>query len=502
MKFELLLPLLTYILAVLAIGYWAGRQRHAGNFVAEYFIGDRSMGGVVLAMTLVATYTSASSFIGGPGAAYNVGLGWVLLALIQLPTVWLTLSVLGKKFAIIARRVNAVTINDMLMARFESRAVVIVGAISLVLGFIAIMVVQFIGGARLLETATGLDYTPSLLLFAACVLLYTVIGGFRAVVMTDALQGVVMLMGTFALLAGVLIAGGGLPNLISQLNAIDPKLTQPSGAGDMLTQPFMLSFWVLVCFGVIASPSSAIRCFSYRDSRALHRAIIIGTVVSAVLMLGMHLAGALGRALLPAMDSPDKIMPALMMKVLPPWLAGVFLAAPMAAIMSTIDSQLIQASATLIKDLYLNYRRPPAPSAAMPAEPAQPTAAATDDPALSRLVPRLSLLCTLILGALVLLAAIKPPEMIIWLNLLAFGGLQAVFFWPLVLGLYWHRANGQGALASMLCGLACYGLLNHFGLKLFGLHAIVPTLALGLGVFVLVSLLTPPPSAQVRALFS
>ncbi|MFM4962551.1 sodium/pantothenate symporter [Aeromonas bivalvium] len=484
MNLELLLPLLIYLLLVLGIGYWASRRRRGGDFMQEYFIGNRSMGGLVLAMTLVATYTSASSFIGGPGAAYKIGLGWVLLAMIQLPTVWLTLGVLGKKFAIIARRVNAVTINDMLWARYQSKAVVVLGSVTIILAFIATMVVQFIGGARLLETATGLSYQQGLLLFASCVLLYTIIGGFRAVVMTDALQGIIMLIGTGALLAGVLIAGDGLPNLLHRLEVIDPKLVSPQGAGDMLTQPFMLSFWILVCVGVVGLPHSALRCFGYRDSKALHRGILIGTIVSALLMFGMHLAGALGRALLPAMDSPDKIMPALMMEVLPPWLAGIFLAAPMAAIMSTIDSQLIQASATLVKDLWLNYLSPK-----------------QSQEKLEVRVPRLSLVTTLILGSLVLLAALQPPEMIIWLNLLAFGGLQAVFLWPLVLGLYWPRANGQGALASMVAGLLCYGILSQWGIKLAGLHAIVPSLGLGLVAFVLISLLTPAPGQTVRQLF-
>ncbi|MGL5290068.1 MAG: sodium:solute symporter family transporter, partial [Aeromonas sp.] len=92
MNLELMLPLFIYLALVLGVGFWAGRHRGDGNFVQEYFIGNRSMGGLVLAMTLVATYTSASSFIGGPGAAYKIGLGWVLLSMIQLPTVWLTLG--------------------------------------------------------------------------------------------------------------------------------------------------------------------------------------------------------------------------------------------------------------------------------------------------------------------------------------------------------------------------------------------------------------------------
>jgi sodium/pantothenate symporter len=114
----------------------------------------------------------------------------------------------------------------------------------------------------------------------------------------------------------------------------------------------MTSFWVLVCFGVIGLPHTAVRCISYKDSKAVHR-IIIGTIVVAILMFGMHLAGALGRAVIPDLTVPDLVIPTLMVKVLPPFAAGIFLAAPMAAIMSTINAQLLQSSATIIKDLYL-----------------------------------------------------------------------------------------------------------------------------------------------------
>ncbi len=118
----------------------------------------------------------------------------------------------------------------------------------------------------------------------------------------------------------------------------------------------MASFWVLVCFGVIGLPHTAVRCISYKDSKAVHRGIIIGTIVVAILMFGMHLAGALGRAVIPDLTVPDLVIPTLMVKVLPPFAAGIFLAAPMAAIMSTINAQLLQSSATIIKDLYLNWR--------------------------------------------------------------------------------------------------------------------------------------------------
>lgn len=161
MQLEVILPLVAYLVVVFGVSIYAMRKRTAGTFLNEYFLGSRSMGGIVLAMTLTATYISASSFIGGPGAAYKYGLGWVLLAMIQLPAVWLSLGILGKKFAILARRYNAVTLNDMLFARYQSRLLVWLASLSLLVAFIGAMTVQFIGGARLLETAAEFPTKPA-----------------------------------------------------------------------------------------------------------------------------------------------------------------------------------------------------------------------------------------------------------------------------------------------------------------------------------------------------
>jgi sodium/pantothenate symporter len=486
-NFPVLIPLLLYLAAVYGMAVYANRVlAHSGNFLEEYFIGSRGMGGFVLAMTLVATYTSASSFIGGPGVAYKMGLGWVLLAMIQVPTAWLTLGVLGKKYAIIARRVNAVTVNDILWARYRNRWVVILASVSLVLFFTAAMVAQFIGGARLFETVTGLSYNTGLIIFALSVILYTTLGGFRAVALTDAVQGVVMVLGTMALLVGVVQVGGGVESLVGKLQEIDPALISPFGPEDFLNKPFILSFWVLVCFGVIGLPHTAVRCFGYRDSRSMHTAIILSTVVLGVLMLGMHLCGVFGRVLVPDLTVGDKIMPTLTLSVLHPVVAGVFLAGPLAAIMSTIDSQLILASATLIKDLYLNYiRRHPA----------------DDTRTEERNLHRASFACTALIGTIVFLAALRPPELIVWLNLFAFGGLQAAFLWPVVLGLYWKRANAAGVLASMICGVGTYVYMAAVVKRFMGMHVIVPSLGIALAALVIISLMTRRPSREIRNLF-
>ena len=472
METEVLLPLLGYLLLVAGLSVYAVRKRSEGNFLNEYFLGSRSMGGFVLAMTLTTTYISASSFIGGPGAAYKYGLGWVLLAMVQVPAVWLSLGVLGKKFAILARRYNAVTLNDMLYARYGSSLLVWFASLSLLVAFIGAMTVQFIGGARLLETAAGIPYNTGLLIFGLTIALYTAFGGFRASVLNDAMQGLVMLAGTFLLLFAVIHAAGGMHAAVDKLQQIDPQLLSPQGVDQIISPTFLASFSILVCFGVIGLPHTAVRCISYKDSKAVHRGIIIGTIVVMILMSGMHLAGVLGRAVLPDLKIPDQVIPTLMITVLPPFAAGIFLAAPMAAIMSTINAQLLQSSATIVKDLYLRLR------------PHQ----IKNEP----LLKRMSGMITLVLGLLLLLAAWNPPDMIIWLNLLAFGGLEAVFLWPLVLGLYWEKANAAGALSGMMVGAAIYTLLASFDIQLLGFHPIVPALLLSLIAFLIGNLFGRP----------
>lgn len=482
-NFAVLLPMIIYLGIVYWLAVFSNRimSKSKSSFIQEYFIGSREMGGFVLALTLVATYTSASSFIGGPGVAYRMGLGWVLLAMIQLPTAFLTLGVLGKKFAIVARKINAVTINDFLWERYKNKGVVILGSVSLILFFIAAMVAQFIGGARLFEAATGLSYNVGLAIFAVTVIIYTTVGGFRAVVLTDALQGIVMVIGTLALLIGIVNYGGGMANIINTLKATDPALITPFGPNNFISKPYILSFWVLVGFGVIGLPHTAVRCMGYRDSQSMHRAMVIGTFVVGFLMLGMHLAGALGKAILPDVTVGDLLMPQLTLKILPPVVAGLFLAGPLAAIMSTIDSQLILASAAIVKDLYLNY--------------INPSIGETEGG--NKQLQKISFYSTALIGIIVFLAAIKPPELIVWINLFAFGGLEAAFLWPTVLGLYWKRANAAGALASMATGIAAYIYFDRVVKRFMGMHIIVPVLLIALIVFVVVSLVTKKPEDRI-----
>lgn len=470
MNWEVVAPLIIFLIGIFVIGFWASRYlKSSHSFLQEYFLGSRQLGGLILAMTMIATYGSASSFIGGPGVAYTQGLGWVLLAMSQVVTGYFVLMVLGKKFAIVTRKYKAITLIDFLKERYQSKWVVILSALSIIIFLFSAMAAQWVGGARLIESLTGLSYTAALFIFALSVMVYVVIGGFRAVALTDTVQGIIMFLGTLILLIATIIAGGGVSNIIADLTTENPNLVTPYGFDGGLTPLYVSSFWILVGVGVVGLPQVAVRAMSYKDSKAMHRAIIIGTIVVGFIMLGMHLIGVFARPILPGIEIGDKVMPMIAMEVLPAWLAGIVLAAPMAAIMSTVDSLLLLVSSAVVKDVYLNYVKPDASE---------------------KTVKNISFSVTATLGILVFLMALSPPDLIVWLNLFAFGGLEAAFIWPVVLGLYWKTGNKYGAISSMVIGVSSYILCHTYYPNAFGMHTVVLPIFLSLIAFILVSLMT------------
>ncbi|MFY9187970.1 MAG: sodium/pantothenate symporter [bacterium] len=474
----LVVLIIVYLSVLVGVGVYASRARQTvkGGFLADYFLGGRSLSGFVLAMTLVATYTSASSFLGGPGTAYNQGLGWVLLAVIQLPSMYVTLGVLGKRFAIIGRKINAVTVIDFLRERYDNnKFVTISSAVFIVAFLIAAVAAQFLGGARLFQSVTGYSYLLCLILFTAVVMVYVTLGGFVAVALNDAINGTMMFIGTVVLLVTTIVAGGGLPAIMTKVAQINPDLITPFGVDNFISVPWISSFWILVCIGILGLPQNAVRAMTFKNSKAMHQAIVIGTVVVGMLMLGMHLVGVLARAIVPVVANSDMTIPTLALQVLHPVVAAFVLAAPLAAIMSTVDSQLIYIAGTIVKDVYLNYINPTAPESG---------------------IKRLSQGCNIVLSLVILALAIKPPSMIVWINLFAFGGLQAAFFFPLVGGLYWKRANVQGAIAAQLAGVLSFIWFTAKMPRPLGLHPIVPTLGISLAAFLLVSLATPAPKME------
>lgn len=429
------------------------------SFTKKYFIGSRGMNGIVLAMTTVATYASVSSFISGPGAAaitYGFSQAWV--AGVQVGAAFLVLGVLGKKFAVVSRKTGAVTIAGYLKARYKSDALVIITTLFMLIFFVTQMIAQFLGGATLIESVTGLPYWSSLAIFALVVIAYTSFGGFNAVVITDTLQGIIMLLGTFLFLFFVLRELGSFDVMSTNLDAALPGWDKLTETG--YTPGGLLSFWVLVGVGVIGLPQTAVRGMGFKDTKSCHSAMLIGTIVAGILMIGMHVGGVWAGALLDGKEftSSDYVIPYVITQIMPVGIAGTFLAAPMAAVMSTVSSLLILASASIVKDLWGTY------------------IIKDDEKKQERFqkhLPRAGFLTTLLIGILVFLLTLNPPEIIFWVNLFAMGGLEACFFWPIVGGVFYKKGNKQAAIASSLVGVATYILSYQFGITLWNINAIV-----------------------------
>ena len=275
---------------------WFVRSQAPARFLGEYFLADRTLKGFVLAMSLVATYGSVSSFVSGPGLAWQYGLGWVAFAAPQIITGFLVLGVLGSKLALIGRRLNAVTIMDVIAARFKSDVLAAVMALLMLSFFTAMMTGQLIGGAQIFSQATGLSYSKGLLLFSVVVLFYTTMGGFRAVAITDTACAILMFVGMGLLGLSLINEAGGYEALIGKITFIDQSeklgLFEITSAGD-LPWTLLFSSWILVGFATVALPQSAIRCMAYRRSDDLHIAMLVGTIVCGALMIGMTMMGFL-----------------------------------------------------------------------------------------------------------------------------------------------------------------------------------------------------------------
>jgi sodium/pantothenate symporter len=214
--------------------------------------------------------------------------------------------------------------------------------------------------------------------------------------------------------------------------------------------------------------------------------MIYGTVVVGGMMLGMHLIGVLSRGVvssLPEGGTTDSLMPHLIVTYLSPVLAGIAIIAPLAAAISTVSSLLIASSSSIIKDVY------------------QYAVEGSGKPTNQKTVGTFSVVATAIIGLACIVVALKPPSVIVWVNMFAFGGLQTAFFWTFLLGFFWKKANKLGAFLSMAGGVFAYCYFMWAKIPLAGFHQIVVGIGFGLVLFVAGSLLGKPNDEKVLKLF-
>ena len=254
------------------------------------------------------------------------------------------------------------------------------------------------------------------------------------------------------------------------------ELPGPSGATPLM----VFSYFMLFGIAAIGLPHASVRGMTFKNTESMHKSIIYSGFIMALFTIFFATLGPFVRVLYPDISAPDMALPTLILDIMPGWVAGLVLAAPLEAIMSTVNSMLLVTSSSVVKDIYLNYINPNASE---------------------KKIAKLSYFSTLIIGVGVVLFALTPPDYLQYLVIYAIGGLEATFFAPIVFGLYWKRANTWGAITSMYSGLISYIVLGEFFPNPFGMQTIVTATAISILMMIIVSYLTPRPSHQIVSKF-
>lgn len=442
-------------------------EKKEGTFFEKYYLADRQVSGLVLAITLMSTYGSASTFLAGPGVAYKLGLGWVLLAVIQVTAGYFVLLVLARRFKKVTKKINAITITDYLKHRYNSKIVSYISMFSMVAFLLAAMSGQWIGGAKLLSALLGVEYKLGIIIISFIILFCVVFGGLRNILITDMIQGLIMIFSTIVLLVFILKYGNGLDTIMEKLFYDNKMLLSPYGSNGSLTSIYVSSFWVLVGVGLVGIPHIAINSMLYKNEKSLKQSIIIGTIVIFIVMFGVHFIGILSRGIFPDITDYDSVIPIVALKILPWYLAAIVLSAPMAAIITTVNAQFLLISSTLIKDILLGINS---------------IKTKVSEDKMPKFVYAINILIILVAIAI----SINPPALIVEINLFAFGGLESTFLWPIILGLYWKKAEKYGAISSMFLGVISYVIFKRY-LKITFVEPVVLSLLISLVVFLSVS---------------
>ena len=487
------------LLGIAAYIQYSRRNRASSNPALDYFLGGRKLGIFPLAMTTAATYISASSFIGGPGIAYSRGLSWVFLAAVQYPVSLLMLGILGKRVRDLGHQYQLYDLVDYIQLRYRSQLYSKFCAVLIASVLLRGLILAIIGGSRLLQGALsdwGLDYQQALLIFSLTLTIYALLGGFRAVVLSDIFQGAWMLISCFLLLFFLWYKTGGALGL-EHFASENPDLFH-ADSGGILPLSYTLNFTVLVGFGMIVQPISFSRLLAFEQNKSLRTSILISIVVIGLLTFLSHFIGFLGRIVLPGIEQPDQVMgriSQLFLKseygLLGRIFSGMLVSAMLAAIMSTADSTLNTLGLTIYRHLlprhitsitktkqkaYIQQDKTMSLFGWFRQLMHSPSLAEERHFQLSRLLAGVAILLSAVL-------ALRPPQFLVSLNLYALGSTQVTLLWPVVLGMYTNVPNMYSAFGSSLAGLGSYILLNQF-LPSFGGAILLPySLLIGIGVY-------------------
>jgi SSS family solute:Na+ symporter/sodium/pantothenate symporter len=443
------LALVLFTLISLGLGVVANMVAASkANFLRKYFLGNRSLGAFAVALT--AAVMSGGTFLGFPSFVYQfgwvVGL-WICSYMVAPLTI---LGVLGKRIGQLARRTGAITLPDLFRERFGSPALGLLTSLLVMFFLSAFLVAQFKAGAVIVKTvlpasasgafateatesAIDVEYLIGLAIFAATVVAYTAVGGFLAAIWTDVFQSLIMAAGVLLLWPLAMQAAGGLEHATYRgMELAGDGFAFGPGAGRAF-HPIGLAFSFFVMWAItgMGQPSTLVRLMAFRDSRTLRYSILYQCLYNALIYIPLIFIFVAARSILPNLAKPDEVMPRLVIRLANPYVAGLILAAPYGAVMSTVSGFLLIVSSGLVRDIYQRFLRPSASQ---------------------REVAWASYAATVGVGVLVTLVATRPPRFLQLIVIFASAGMASAFLVPALLGAFWRRATAAGALAAMAVG--------------------------------------------------
>ena len=477
-----IIAFLIYVSIVLAIGFYAYvRTKSAG----DYFLGGRQLSPTVAAISAGASDMSGWVLLGLPGYAYLAGLeaAWISIGLvIGVAANWLLMA---KRLRIYSAQLDdAVTLPAYLQRRFSDPSPWLksIASVSILLFFLFYVGSGLIAGGKLFNEVFGFDYQIAVFVSVALILLYTLFGGFLAVSWTDVFQGILMLLALVAVPVLVINQSGGMGDFAAQIDLKNPELLNIFTSADGQTLGWMTIIsamgWGLGYFG---QPHILARFKALRSPEDTGRAATIGISWALLCYMLAILVGLSGVAFLdePLVDS-EKVFIALTSLIFHPLVAGVLLAAILAAIMSTVDSQLLVCSASLAEDLYPLVAKKPLSQE-------------------KRL--QVGRIAVVVLALLATSLAMNPDSKVLDVVSYAWAGLGASLGPSILLSLYWRSMTAAGALAGVVTGGATVIIWESLSGGLFELYSLVPGFLLSLVVILVVSSISAKPSAVVHKQF-
>jgi len=431
----ILITLVAYKLLLIGIGLWAQRRTSDND---DYFLGGRQLGPVVAAISYAASSSSAWTLLGVSGAAFTIGLGtlWLLPGIVTCHIIaWYWIA---PRLWRLSEQRNFLTLTDVLAENTEGRnRTLIVGIASIIILFCFIFYVaaQFQGAGNTFTSNFDIAAWQAIVVGGFIVLLYTLLGGFWAVSLTDTLQGLLMLVASVVLPIAGLVAVGGFEQLSVglQATASDSQLSWTAGNAGMLGLGFAAGM-MLVGLGTFGQPHLLNRFMALRDDRALRQARVISVAWFVVVLSGMMLLGLCGRVLIPEASDGEALFFALTNELLPTVIGAVITAAVLSAIMSTADSQLLVAASAVAHDLGISKR-----------------------------FPQHTLLVSRVVMAMVcivaIITAIALPASIFGRVLFAWNGLGAAFGPIIFARILGWPISGTATLAAMVVGFGSTAVL-------------------------------------------